>query len=291
MITKVNVYDPENGKRYVELYLKMEQGPDGARFGLAIDGSTSMRRNFGIPFPIPLPNLNIMQEIVRKVHNFLRPMSARNEVDMIYWATGKGGSEIEVVGAVEDENMLEVEGPQIWGPGTKLGPVLECYGNLYKDIADTPWSMLVIVTDGKIEDMEEVKQKSLEIGREYAKGTRGYTKFVLLGVGKDVDESQMEELNDMFEGEGIFVPGTHDEIDLWDSRHVATMNSLWDIFGEVDFGFKIPGQAVISDEKGNEIISYPDEVPVKMDFFVPEKTKSIKINMFGKEIIQSVETN
>ena len=149
--------------------------------------------------------------------------------------------------------------------------------------------MLVIVTDGQIEDLDQVKQKSLEIGREYANGTRGYTKFVLLGVGDGADESQMEELNDMFEGKGIFVPGTHDEFYLWDSRHVATMNSLWDIFGEVDFGFTIPGQAVISDVNGNEIISYPDEVPVKMDFSVPENTPLIQISLLNRTFIQSLE--
>jgi len=289
LIATVNVYDPDKGKQHVEIYLRMEQGPEGARFGLGIDGSASMKENFAAHIP-PIfrkPEQNIMQPVVQRLCGFLRGFAADDRVDLIYWAVGKAGGEIEPIGLIDEaaEKALKIEGPKTknWGPGTRLAPPLRYYADAFKD---AKWSMVIFVTDGKIEDLEEVKTISLELGRQLESRTRGYFKFVIVGVGKDVDEGQMEELNDLFEGKGIKDPESGEELDPWDARLASNMQSLWDVMGEVDFGITLPGSARVLDDKRAEVAAYPDEIPMKLDFEVKAGTKSVTIEIAGQTITQ-----
>ena len=43
----------------------------------------------------------------------------------------------------------------------------------------------------------------MQLGQQMASGQRLFLKLVLIGVGSAVDEAQMEELDDMFEGSNL----------------------------------------------------------------------------------------
>lgn len=293
LIAAVNVYDPEKGKQHVEIYLRVESGPEGARFGLGIDGSSSMKSNFAadIPALFRKPEQNIMQPVVQKLCGFLRGLSSDDKVDVIYWAVGKAGGEIEPVGLVDEamERTIRIEGPKTknWGPGTQLAPPLRYYADAFKN---EKWAMVLFITDGVIDDLEEAKNVSMELGKQCAAGKRGYLKLVVVGVGKEVDEGQLEELNDMFEGSGIKYPAgaafcAGEDMDMWDYSLAADMKSLWDVMKEVNFGITIPSTLKITDDKGS-VIAAMDEIPMKLDFEVKAGTDRVTLEMAGHTIVQ-----
>lgn len=293
VIAAVNVYDPDKGKQHVEIYLRVESGPEGARFGLGIDGSASMKGNFAadIPALFRKPEQNIMQPVVQKLCGFLRGLSSDDKVNVIYWAVGKAGGEIEPVGIVDEamEQKMKIEGPKTknWGPGTQLAPPLKYYADAFKD---EKWAMVLFITDGEIDDLEEAKKLSMEIGRQCAAGKRGYLKLVVVGVGKEVNEKQLEELNDMFEGSGLAFPPTAkfcagEDLDMWDYSLASDMKSLWDVMKEVDFGITIPSTLKILDDKGGQIEAM-DEIPMKLDFEVRAGTKNVTLEFASQTIVQ-----
>lgn len=289
LFATVNVYDPDQGKQHVEIYVRVESGPEGARIGLAIDGSNSMKENFAahIPALFRSPGQNIMDPVVKQLNSFLRGFSGDGKVSLVYWAVGNAGSEIELIGDFDEasEGSLSVEGPKskMWGPGTKLAPPLRHFADQFKD---AKWSMVVFISDGEIEDLDEVKKVSMELGKQMAAGQRKYTKLVVVGVGKEVNEGQLAELNDMFEGSGLADAASGDDIDMWDYRLAAEMQSLWEVLGEVDFGITLPGSARVIDDKGAEIHSFSDGIPMKLDFEVPAGTKSVTIEIAGRQVVQ-----
>jgi hypothetical protein len=288
LLATVNVFDPEKGKQHVEVYIRVESGPEGAMIGLAVDGSNSMKESFGahVPPVFRTPEMNIMQPVVTRLASFLRGLSGDGKVHLIYWAVGQAGAETEPIGAIDQasEGSLKIEGPKKkgWGPGTKLAPPLKQFADQFKD---AKWSLVVFITDGAIEDIEDVKKVSLELGKQIAQGKRKYLKLVIIGVGRDVDVGQMDDLNDMFEGTGLADPDGND-IDMWDGRLASDMQSLWDVLGEVDFGITLPGSARILSDKGTEVCSYSDGIPMKMDFEVPAGTKQVTIEIAGRSIVQ-----
>jgi hypothetical protein len=85
----------------------------------------------------------------------------------------------------------------------------------------------------------------------------------------------------MFDGTAF-----ENKIDLWDGKFAATMSELQEIWDEVDFGIKLPGNASIFDDKGNEVASYLDEIPQYMSFLVPEGSASARLEIAGLSIIQ-----
>jgi hypothetical protein len=64
------------------------------------------------------------------------------------------------------------------------------------------------------------------------------------------------------------------------------MSELQEIWDEVDFGIKLPGNVYIFDDKGKEVVSYLDEIPQCMSFSVPEGTTFVRLEMAGISIIQ-----
>jgi hypothetical protein len=57
--------------------------------------------------------------------------------------------------------------------------------------------MYVFLTDGRIDDLESVKAATRRLAAEIAAGRRGSVKCVLVGLGDEIDESQMEQLDDL----------------------------------------------------------------------------------------------
>lgn len=93
-------------------------------------------------------------------------------------------------------------------------------------------------TDGLIEDLSDVQQYSLSLAQQIADGQRNFVKLVLIGVGLEVDEGQMEALDDLDYG-GIKGPDGQ-EVDLWDHKLAADMQKIEEIFAEIVSTHTIP---------------------------------------------------
>src|SRR5262249_52403758 len=179
----------------------------------------------------------------------------------IYWATGPGGSKIEVVGDLTaDQAEQHLFGPpKNFGTGTQLLPAVRYFVDRFKD---APWGFYIFITDGELHDLDEGKRYSTQLARAVQSGKRKPLKFVLIGIGANVNEGQMEELDDL---------DTGTEIDLWDHKLAAEMRVLQEIFAEVvDKNARVADSGKILDPSGRVIKDYSDTgLPAYLEFEMP----------------------
>jgi hypothetical protein len=260
---EVNVYPASGGKVRVVATILMEPRREGTQTGLALDGSGSMADLYSVPEESegffasifgkkkPAANkINAITPIAQKVTAYLaRKIDADGGTTVIYWATGHGGSQIEVVGdlrAEEAEKHL-FGPPRQFGSGTQLLPAVRYFVDRF---ADAPWGFYVFITDGELHDLDAVKRYSTELARAVSAKKHNPLKFVLIGIGPNINEGQMEELDDL---------DTGTEVDLWDHKLAAEMRQLQEIFAEVvDKNARIADRAKILDPQGHVVKDYSD---------------------------------
>ena len=199
---------------------------------------------------------------------------------VIYWACGDG-SAVEVVGDFTEAQCraLQIQGPQTegFGTGTALLPAVRYFVDRFKDARR---AMYVFLTDGRIEDLDAVKRFTTTLAREIAASRRGSVKCVLVGVGDEIDEGQMEELDDLDTGTAI---------DIWDHKIARDMRSIVEIFAEVVGEHQIVApSAVIYDSKGAEARTFRDGLPASVEVKLPSGSDWFELEVAGKRIRQPI---
>ncbi len=224
---------------------------------------------------------NLVQPLARE---FLKYLAANLDADggttLIYWACGTG-SGIEVMGdpTADDCDGLTIAGPTEtrFGNGTHLEPAIRYFTERF---ADADRGMYVFITDGSIDDLDAVKSLSRRLCREIESGERNPLKFVLVGVGRDIDESQMEELDDLDTGTSI---------DLWDHKVAAEMRSLLEIFAEVVSENQIVAStATIYDHLGGRAKIFADGLPARLSFDLPSDATCFDLEVAGQRLRQNL---
>lgn len=282
---KIEVHAHPEGVRVIAR-IRMKPQVENAQTGLAIDGSNSMSQNFGAHLP-PMfrkPEHNVMQVVAGSMAQMLADFDSDGNTSVIYWACGVGGAAIEIVGDMDSTKAptFPFTGPKKFGTGTRLAPAVRYF---MEKFPDAPWGIFVIVTDGRLDDLEEVKELSLEIGHQMAAGTRGFTKFVLIGLGAEVDVDQMGELDDMDYG-GLKTPDG-EQVDIWDARNAAEMDTLDSVFDEcVGENSIIVPSATVSDSTGKPVkvlrrASYTDGLPALIEFICAPGSTAFVLNIPG----------
>jgi hypothetical protein len=283
---EINVFAEPAGTRVIAT-IPMKPAVENAQTGLAIDGSNSMKQMFGTHVP-PLfrdPNANVVQRIGRQMGKYLAEFDSDGHTTVIYWACGTGGTDTEYLG---DFNAAQVSAyafdePKRMGTGTKLLPAVRYFAE--ERFRDAPWGIYVFLTDGVLEDLEEVKAYSLQIAQELSQGSRDFIKFVLIGLGMHIDEDQMIELDDLDYG-GLALPNG-DAIDLWDHTTAAEMRSFDDIFKEVvSENTIIAPSASIVDSNGLPVKplrreSYADGLPALVEFIMSRGATAFTVSLPG----------
>ncbi len=138
--------------------------------------------------------------------------------------------------------------------------------------------MYVFITDGRLDDLEEVKQYCVQLAHEIADQKRHDLKFVLIGVGDHIDEEQMEELDDLETGT---------DLDLWDHKIAKEMKQLAEIFAEVvsETMIIVPGDGIIKDANENVVKDYRDSgLPALMWFDLPVRSSWFTLHV-GKQVV------
>jgi len=256
---EVNVY-PSGSQTRVVATILMEPRREGTQTGIALDGSGSMSALYGIgEQPSMLGSLfgwgakqpvNQITPVAQKICSYLAGrIDADGGTTVIYWATGPGGSRIEEVGDLTAEQAAKhVFGPpKEFGTGTQLLPAVEYFCERFRE---APWGFYVFITDGELHDLEEVKQYSRQLAHDIQAKRRRPVKFVLIGVGDNVNEDQMEQLDDLDTGTAI---------DLWDHKIASELRQLQDIFAEVvDRNARLADAARIVDPQGRLVKDYSD---------------------------------
>lgn len=320
---KINYWNQPNGSRHVRAYILMEQRVEGAQTGVAIDGSGSMAPNFGkkslrqvrqitpqdqqalqrAGLGSVAPNdgrrvgllvqlgvyqefpagANIVEDQARQMTAYLSRFDADGGTTVIYWATADG-KQIEVVGDLTHDQCPAASfgGPAQFGAATFLTPAIRYFVERFQD---AKWGMYVFITDGQLHDLEEVKKYCTQLAREISAGRRNNLKFVLIGVGEDIDEKQMEELDDL---------DTGTEIDLWDHKIARQMTQLAEIFTEVvsEAFIVAPQLGIVRDSNGSIVKDYRDTgLPALIQFDLPPNATEFRLELGDNTIVQPLPPN
>ena len=264
-------------------------GEAESRAVLALDASRSIKNMFGFGGPFG-GDPNYVEMVARKLGEILCGVTRSGKVSMLYWALGPGGGETEEIGEVDAGGCAKVSiaGPKKgnWGTGTQLLPPIKY---IVEEVGEkAAWTMGVIVTDGIIEDEEACMKYCARIGQELADGKRSELKLVLIGVGDEVDEGQLERFDDMFEDTPL-----EDTVDIWSHGIAASMRDESDImgvlFGElVSEDMEVAPSGSVLDGSGNELASFPDGMPGKFRFILPKGSTSFTVHTPKGEVTQDV---
>ncbi|NCC60418.1 MAG: VWA domain-containing protein [Verrucomicrobiae bacterium] len=226
---------------------------------------------------------NIVEPAAREFIAYLAgEFDVTGKTSVIYWACGEDGSEFEYVGdyADNDAAKLAFSGPEqvSFGMGTKLTPALKYFVEQFKDAKQ---SMLVFMTDGKLDDLEDVKKFTTQLALDIASGKHNSVKCVLLGIGDDVDEDQMSELDDL---------DTGTDVDIWDHKIHKEMRGLVEIFAEVvSAGDSGVSNATVYDEAGAVVAKFTDGLPSNVQFTMGSNSRKFTLEVAGQMIEQPVE--
>ncbi len=285
---EVNVHPRGAGVRVTATIL-MEPSREGTQTGIALDGSGSMAPVYGVKEdPGFLASLfgwgakkapNEITPVAQKVCAYLAgKLDADGGTTVIYWATGPGGSKVEVVGDLTAEQAAKHEfgPPRDFGTGTQLLPAVKYFVERF---ADAPWGFYVFITDGELHDLDAVKAYSKQLAREVQSRKRRPLKFVLVGVGDGVNERQMEELDDL---------DTGTDVDLWDHKIAKEMRVLQEIFAEVvDKNARIADKARVLDHQGKVLRDFGDTgLTAMLEFDAPAGTPYFTLEVNGSRIHQ-----
>jgi hypothetical protein len=290
---EVNIYPAaggrgtrESGSRVVATIL-MEPYKEGAQTGIALDGSGSMSKLYGVedgsrvlsPLFGGKKLNNEITPVAQKICAYLaRKLDSDGGTTCIYWAVGPGGSKIEEVGDfTADQAERHTFGPPAdFGTGTQLLPAVKYFVERFKS---APFGFYVFITDGELHDLEEVTRYSRELARAVASGRRNPVKFVLIGIGDSVNEAQMEELDDLDTGTSV---------DLWDHKLAAEMRVLQEIFAEVvDKNARVADNGKILDPQGRVVKDYTGSgLPAYLEFEVPAGSEYFTLDVNGRRVNQ-----
>lgn len=224
---------------------------------------------------------NIVQPAAREFISYLAAnLDADGGTTVIYWACGDG-SATEVVGdfTAEQCKSLAVAGPdkESFGNGTKLTPAVRYFAERFPDAKN---GMYVFLTDGRLDDLAETKAYTIELCRDIAAGKRNPLKCVLIGVGDEVDERQMEELDDLDSGT---------DVDIWDHKIAKDMRGIREIFAEVvSEHTTVAPTGTLYGPDGVAVMRFSDGVPAVISATFPAGASHFELEVAGQRIRQTL---
>ena len=224
---------------------------------------------------------NEVQPLVREMAAYLAgSLDADGQTTIIYWACDNGDS-YELLGdfGEDDCSSIDVTGPKqvAFGNGTCLLPAVKYFVDRF---ADAKRGMYIFVTDGRLDDLPQVKKYTKLLCKEIAAKKRNPVKCVLIGVGQDIDEGQMEELDDLESGT---------DVDIWDHKIAKEMRAMKEIFAEVVSENQIVAPtATIYDDQGNVAAKFADGLPAKVTFKMSPTANAFELDVAGRRIRQTL---
>ncbi len=278
----VNVFHNEDGTTDVVACVFPE--PDliisedkESRAVLALDASKSMKPVYGNPlYGMP----NYVELVAQKLGQILASVTRSGTVFMNYWAMGLNGDQIAPIGEFNEAGCLQaqVHGPASrgdWGKHTQMLPTIK---HIVEEVfSKVDWTMGVIITDGLVEDEDACREYCLALGHQLKEqGKENDLKLILIGVGDDVDEDQLQRFDDLFEGTDL-----DEEVDLWSARTAASMRDEGDIisalFAEMMGDVEVAPSGRVKDDQGNVVANYADGMMGVIRFALPAGCQSFTI--------------
>jgi hypothetical protein len=221
---------------------------------------------------------NEVQDEGRKFIEYMATnIDAENETTLIYFSAGIDGDKIEESGPVrvEECSTVSIDGPEQIPFGMKktlLLPALKFFDSRFP-IA--PNGLYVFITDGYIDDIDEVKSYTAALAGRIAAGKRNPMKCFVIGLGIEVDERQLMDLSNLATGTSV---------DVWDYEKAANMRQVTDlirdIVDEIATDSSTPGK--VFDDQGAEIQAWPDGIPSKASFRISDVSQHFELEVDGQ---------
>lgn len=271
---------------------------EGLDVGLYLDGSGSMREEYaysseqprrtfwqwllGEPKPPAKPATNEVEPQARWMLQYLATKDRNGVLRVAYWACNENGKGVQVVG---DLPGTEVEryafpGPHAQGGFTYLAPAIRDFVTYIKSQVPNGArrGMAVFITDGELHDADEVIALSGELARSIAKGQLPRIQFVLVGVGSEINEEQIERISH------VEHPGVGH---LWCHRVAKEIKNVAEIVAVlVDETMTVAAGGTIYDDRGKIVKEYEGRLPAVLEFEVAEGCKSFTLEVAGKRYTQ-----
>jgi hypothetical protein len=280
---------------HVRATLLHDPSVEGLDMAIYVDGSASMKAEyeeqtkvnatfwqslFGGGTVETLPNK--VEPQVQRMLEYLATKDRNGILRVAYWATGPGGRGIEFIGDLTGENVSRYKflGPNHMGTSTNLAPAMADYIKyLEKQIPQgARRGCAVFVTDGRIQDVEDVEEMSAKIAKRVSQGTLPRTNFILVGVGSAVDEEQMERICH------VEYPGVGH---LWCHRIAEELGQLAELVAVlVDETMTVAAGGTVYDDRGNILKVYEGRLPAVLEFEVPEGAESFTLEVNGQRYTQ-----
>jgi hypothetical protein len=252
---------------------------DGSRVTKFRKGAMEFIKEHGIPLK---KTKNVVEPIAQEFISYLAgKLDEDGGTTVVYWACGADGSQYEVVGdfTAEQCRTLKLTGPckAHFGNGTRLTPVARYFVDRFADARN---GMYVFMTDGRLDDMNDVINYTTSLARDIEAKRRNPVKFVLIGLGDRIDIEQMQQLDDLDTGTSV---------DIWDHKIAREMRTILDIFAElVDDNQIVAQQATIYDDQGNVVKEFSDGMTAKVKFRMPATSRFFELEVGGERMRQSV---
>ena len=228
-----------------------------------------------------LPN-----QVEPQVHWMLEYLATKDRNGLLrvaYWACGDG-REIELVGELRglDVKTYKFPGPKRMGEKTFLQPALVDYIDYLKTQVSegAQQGCAIFITDGLLSDAEAVKTFSRRVAADIQSGAIPRTNFVLVGVGNEVDEEQLEDIcHQEYPGIGH----------LWCHRIAEEITEVAQLVAVlVDESMTVAAGGTVYDDKGNVIKIYEARLPAVLEFAVPDGCGSFTLEVSGQRYTQII---
>jgi hypothetical protein len=266
---------------------------EGLDMAIYMDASGSMREEYtyqlqqrsflewlrGAPLKEPA---NQVEPQVRWMLEYLATKDRNGLLRVAYWACGTNGRQVEPVGELKgtDVKQYKFPGAKQLGGFTYLEPALRDYVKYLEEQVKVGArrGCAIIVTDGRLHDADAVSKYSEEIARRIAMGRLPRINFVLVGVGDDIDEEQLEHIaHQEFPGVGH----------LWCHRIAKEITQVAELVAVlVDETMTVAAGGTIYDDKGKVLKTYEGRLPAVLEFDVPDDARSFTLEVNGQRYTQ-----
>ncbi len=267
---------------------------EGLDVALYMDGSGSMKEEYAYPTQPrgffawlmgetpKTAEQNAVEPQVRWMLQYLASKDRNGLLRVGYWATGQSGQGVEVIGELDGAKAqtYAFPGPKALGGHTFLAPAVKDFVAYLKQQVGkgARRGCGVFVTDGKIHDVEEVEKLTGQIANDIARGRLPRVNFVLVGVGPNVDEEQLERI----------AHTEHASVGhLWCHRVAAEIKQVAELVAVlVDETMTVAAGGTVWDDKGKVLREYEGRLPAVLEFDVPEGAESFTLEVNGQRFTQ-----
>jgi hypothetical protein len=256
---------------------------EGLDVALYMDGSASMEDEYG-PRGILAKIGGVRNQVEPQMRWMLEYLASKDRdglLQVAYWATGDG-SKIEQLGNLDGAkaNGYKFPGPQFYGKATIMLPVLRDYvAHIRQEVPrGARRGLAVVITDSQIHDADDVCAYSTQVAKEIAAGRLPRLNFILVGVGEQVDEEQMEEICH------VEYPGVGH---LWCHRIADRLEEMAELVAVlVDDTMTVAAGGTIYDDKNNVVKVYESRLPAVLEFNGPSGCTSFTLEVAGQRYTQ-----